>query len=233
MYGVIYKTTCLINNKIYIGQRVIQNHNTLDSYYLGSGKKILRAINKYGRDNFERKIICVIRDKNQALLDKMEEFFIKKFDSTNIKIGYNILSGTSYRFGCGSPMKNPIIAARVTKKLSGRRGAKRSEQGKKNISIGTKKSWAFDFERRKKMSELMKRKMTPEHREHLSKLKKGIKFTEEHKNNIKLHHADFSGSKHPLFGVRYKWITDGLTNKRVSLETEIPEGWWNGKIQKR
>lgn len=40
----IYKTTNLINSKIYIGQ---DSKNNLS--YLGSGKLIKQAINKYGR----------------------------------------------------------------------------------------------------------------------------------------------------------------------------------------
>lgn len=44
--------------------------------------------------------------------------------------GCNILWGTANNFGSGSPMKDPMIAAKVTKQLRGRRGAKRSEEGK-------------------------------------------------------------------------------------------------------
>lgn len=43
MYGYIYKTTNLINGKIYIGQHKSEEY---DSSYYGSGKKILRALKK-------------------------------------------------------------------------------------------------------------------------------------------------------------------------------------------
>lgn len=54
MYYTIYKTTNLINNKYYIGK-----HQTNDPHdkYLGSGKLILAAIQKYGRDNFVKTIL--------------------------------------------------------------------------------------------------------------------------------------------------------------------------------
>lgn len=50
MYGYIYKTTNLINGKIYIGQMHITIF--LGNKYLGSGKILKQAINKDGYNNF-------------------------------------------------------------------------------------------------------------------------------------------------------------------------------------
>lgn len=47
---VIYKTTNLINGKIYIGQDSKDRPN-----YYGSGKLIHRAIKKYGKENFKKR----------------------------------------------------------------------------------------------------------------------------------------------------------------------------------
>ncbi len=54
MYYTIYKITNTINDKYYIGK-----HKTQDPYddYLGSGKLIRAAINKYGRDKFTKTIL--------------------------------------------------------------------------------------------------------------------------------------------------------------------------------
>ena len=66
-------------------------------------------------------------------------------------------------------------------------------------------------------------------REHLSRVKKGKKFSEEHKRNIALNHADFSGSKHPLFGSKFIWINDGQKRMRFNgKENEIPNGFIKG-----
>jgi len=47
---IIYKTTNLINNKIYVGK-----HNTsANDGYLGSGKLIKQAVKKYGKENIKR-----------------------------------------------------------------------------------------------------------------------------------------------------------------------------------
>ena len=68
---IIYKTTCLINNKIYIGQHRVKNLENLDDWYLGSGKIILQALQKYGKINFNREILLKTNDQNKAnIFDK-------------------------------------------------------------------------------------------------------------------------------------------------------------------
>jgi hypothetical protein len=46
MYYILYKTTNNVNGMIYIGQHTT---NRLDDGYLGSGKRLRRAIKHYGR----------------------------------------------------------------------------------------------------------------------------------------------------------------------------------------
>lgn len=83
----IYLTTNLNNGKIYIGQS-----NGKDRNYLGSGKLIKEAIKKFGRRNFNKKIIV---DNIPSLeeANKLEKFYIKKYNSTNPDVGYNIENG--------------------------------------------------------------------------------------------------------------------------------------------
>jgi group I intron endonuclease len=83
---VIYKTTNVVNGKVYIGQTV-----TNDESYLGSGVLLRYAISTYGRCNFKREILCECSSHEE--MDKMEKYWISHFDSRNPDIGYNISSG--------------------------------------------------------------------------------------------------------------------------------------------
>lgn len=85
----IYKTTNLVTGKIYIGKRVYRKKD--DNWYLGSGIYLKRAIVKYGRYNFKKEIIEWCKSLNNLSL--RERFWIKFYNSTNIKIGYNLSFG--------------------------------------------------------------------------------------------------------------------------------------------
>ena len=82
----IYKTTNVLNGKIYIGQSTKD-----DDSYLGSGEIIKKAINKYGKESFIKEILLECKTKKE--LDEKEIFYIEKYNSTDKKIGYNISHG--------------------------------------------------------------------------------------------------------------------------------------------
>jgi hypothetical protein len=81
---VIYEITNNINGKIYIGKDVF-NKKT----YYGSGVLIKRAIKKYGKDNFSKKIIDTANSYEE--LSKKEVYWINKYRETNDL--YNITKG--------------------------------------------------------------------------------------------------------------------------------------------
>jgi group I intron endonuclease len=83
---VIYKTTNMINGKIYIGQTAKNNPN-----YLGSGLILLKAIKKYKIENFSKEILEVC--ETQTSLNEREIYWIKFYNSTDRYIGYNISNG--------------------------------------------------------------------------------------------------------------------------------------------
>lgn len=89
MFGYIYKTTNLVNNKIYIGQHKAKKFEGL--HYIGSGKLILEAIEKYGKQNFKIDLLCEC--ENQQELDEKEIYYISEYKSNDRNIGYNILAG--------------------------------------------------------------------------------------------------------------------------------------------
>ena len=52
MYYFVYKTTNKLNGKYYIGQHCTEY---IDDGYIGYGKVFIKALKKYGKDNFYRK----------------------------------------------------------------------------------------------------------------------------------------------------------------------------------
>jgi hypothetical protein len=88
-YHYVYKTTNIINNKIYIGRRVSSVSPEIDPY-LGSGKQLLLAIKKYGRENFKKEIIKICDSKEHSAeieASLVTEEFIKRPDTYNMHKG--------------------------------------------------------------------------------------------------------------------------------------------------
>jgi len=75
MYYFVYKTTNLINGKIYIG---IHRTENLNDNYLGSGKFLKQAIKKYGRKNFKREILY-LGDSYEDISNKERELVTEEF----------------------------------------------------------------------------------------------------------------------------------------------------------
>jgi hypothetical protein len=72
----IYKTTNLINNKIYVGQHSVIEKNDV---YLGSGFLLKKAIKKYGKENFKKEILEYCDSKIE--MSKKEIFWIEELKS--------------------------------------------------------------------------------------------------------------------------------------------------------
>ena len=86
-YNFIYKTTNLINNKEYIG---IHSTNNLDDGYLGSGKLLIQAVEKYGPEKFKREILEFFDTRELALEKEHElvnEAYISRPDTYNLEVG--------------------------------------------------------------------------------------------------------------------------------------------------
>lgn len=110
-YGVIYKITNIVNNKIYIGQT--KQLNGFNDRYKGNGtdiervynhylhsiqyndyynKHLYNSIKKYGFDNFEvNKTFDVAYSKEE--LNEKEQYWIKHYKSFDNNYGYNYTMG--------------------------------------------------------------------------------------------------------------------------------------------
>jgi hypothetical protein len=133
----IYKITNLINKKFYIGK-----DTSSDSNYFGSGLLIKRAIEKYGLENFQKEIID--ETDNYEELSLKEKYWINHFNSTNLKIGYNISKGGDG----GDTLSNHPNLDIIKEKIS-----------KNNPKTGKTYEEAFGEEKAKKYKEKLKEKL--------------------------------------------------------------------------
>ena len=86
MYGYIYKTTNLVNGKIYIGKK----KGEFTTSYKGSGKYLKNALNKYGVENFSVEVIEYCETLH--IQNEREKYWIKYYRDLDVDM-YNIASG--------------------------------------------------------------------------------------------------------------------------------------------
>jgi hypothetical protein len=139
MFYTVYKTTNKLNGRYYIGKHKTKN---LEDGYMGSGKLLRLAIEKYGIENFEKEILFVF-DNEDEMNSKEYELVVLAEET------YNLCPGGNGGFGY-------INGSDITKF----KGKKHSEETKKIISEKRKgvRSFVASEEYRAKMSEIMKKK---------------------------------------------------------------------------
>lgn len=84
----VYKTTCLVNKKFYIG--VHKSKDIQNDPYLGSGLLVSKSIAKYGKNNFQREILGEFETKEEAFsIEKaiVTEELLKNQKCLNLSIG--------------------------------------------------------------------------------------------------------------------------------------------------
>ena len=154
----IYLTTNKINGKQYIGQ----HKGKPDDGYLGSGTSIMRAIAKYGKENFSKEIICFCETREEA--DQKEKEIIAEYNAVESKQFYNNQEGGKSADGwraCHRWMKEHPEEAKELYRKSGERlkqwGKDHPEEFREKVVKpfleGSKKYWEAHPEQR---AELMK-----------------------------------------------------------------------------
>ena len=89
-YYYVYRIVNVVNNKEYIGFHCTNN---LDDGYMGSGNRIIMAIEKYGIENFRKEIIQIFDNQKDAEALERElvnEEYVKRPDTYNISLGGNV-----------------------------------------------------------------------------------------------------------------------------------------------
>lgn len=214
----VYKTTNKINNKIYVGVHSIHNRNEIKNFvengsifkdgYLGSGDAIVRAVKKYGPENFKQELLQIFETRKLA-----EDFessivtkdFVLNDNTYNIAVGgkitfnnkqfsqsrnfkiHDLSTGVTY-----IDMRDAMVALNISTKSQLRR---RVWEGVLKFDDEILQKETFEYfesllskeEKSKLLADLARERFTgvPQTEEH--KMKRGIAVSEWIKNNPELH----------------------------------------------
>lgn len=202
LIGNIYKLTSP-SGKCYIGQTIHLNRRLRDYSRLNCDKqwKLLRALEKYGFENFKLEILFQYNSDNRSrlniILDAMEKFCIKKYDS--VYSGYNIrFGGTGGK--CTEETLEKMRFAQSNRSEETRRKMSEWQKGKRLPEIAYEKSRATNTGRPMPqhvkdatMKSNIGRVVTDEHKNILREFHTGKKLSDETK--LKLSIAN-TGRKH-------------------------------------
>lgn len=211
----VYKTTNLVNGKYYFG--VHKTENPYDEY-LGSGKYLKRAVAKYGKEKFRKEVLFIYLDPESAF--SKEDELIQCYRGLDPHC-MNLRKGGSGGFDWIN--KNGFSS------LGGKRGKQTQSQMFKTNAIYREKR--------------------------IESAKQNLKLAHGHPNNV-VHSKEarilgqvagtkkWTGQKHSpascekmrkaqtgdgnsQFGTR--WITNGISNKKVPKSTHVTDGWKPGR----
>ena len=154
MIGYIYKTTNLINNKIYIGKHISEK---VSKTYKGSGKILKQAFKKYGKENFLCEVIAIASTEDE--LNTLEAYWIEQYNSRDPKIGYNIVAGG---LGTSGYRHTEETKQKMSKAKTGR---KLTEEWKRHVSEAQRGKFVSEETREKLRQANLGRKHTDETKE--------------------------------------------------------------------
>jgi hypothetical protein len=220
MFFTVYKITNQIDGKIYIGSHKTKD---LNDNYMGSGKYLKRAIEKYGIENFTKDILFVY-DKPEPMFAKEAELVNRDFltleNTYNLKIG-----GTGGFDYLNNWKNNPTHSSEHMSMMIKSRNRKMSEDEqydrkiKNKISEGLKLKFMTDREYKKNVED------------RLSKIWIGRKHSQKTKEQMRVSAlGKQDGEKNSQYGSM--WITNEIENIKIKKTDNIPKGWRKGRVMK-
>lgn len=164
-----YLTTNIINKKQYIGMHI----GELTDEYLGSGVLILKAIKKYGKNNFIKEVLEICDTVEIAYNN--EEKYIKQYN-TVAPNGYNLSPAGGMQIPQGWSNESRKKQSIKLKGNTNKKGKKTSDITKEKLSKSCKD---------KKRSEITKQRMRkPRTDKNKENIRKGIiNWWQNKKNN--------------------------------------------------
>lgn len=208
-YHYIYKTTCNVTNKYYIG---MHSTDDLDDTYMGSGKRLWFSINYHGKENHTKKILEFC-DNRKVLKEREEEIVNEQLLTEDLCM--NLMVGGQGGFvSLSACTKGGYARAKSTNRIM---WVENREKYVESYSKYNRDRWKNDPIYRDKMLKVINwkgRKHSDETKEKMSEMRKG--------NGI--------GNTNSQYGTC--WITKDGENKKIKKEdlvTYINDGWVKGR----
>ena len=200
----IYKTTCNVTKRYYIGMHSTTN---LEDGYLGSGKRLRYSIRKYGKENHTKEILEFLSNREELIIKEIEIVNKTLLDDDlcmNLKPGGQggLISEEHHKKMCEGSSRW------ITEKW------KNQEFRNKMISILYETSKKTFSEGKNKVPNWSGRHHSEETKKILSELKKNTGL----------------GEKNSQFGTC--WITKDFENKKIKrehLDVYLIDGWITGR----
>lgn len=196
-FNYFYRIENLINGKFYFG---VHQTDILEDGYMGSGKRMKYAIQKYGIQNFKKEILEFF-DKYQEALDYEAE--VVNEDLVLDPNCYNLKKGGRGGFG---------------------NNGKGEEWYKNHIQNMLKKQWSNP-----EFIEKHKKRCGYNFNINGNKSSRfiGKKHSQESKEKMRSHKGKQQGEKNSQFGTC--WITNEKQNLKIHQGDLIPDGWRLGR----
>lgn len=215
MFYTVYKITNKVNGKIYIG---VHKTSDLSDGYMGSGKLIKAAIEKYGIENFDREYLKVFNNPEDMFNMESElvnEEFIARDDTYNLKVGG--------QGGWDFINKNQLGALTTTQRATGAINA--------NMSI--KERCKVDIEYANYILHIKNTALINARIELKELYPNGTFNGKSHSDETKAKMSEKAklrtGDKNSSFGSMWIMNSETKESKKIKKTDEIPTGWIKGR----
>jgi hypothetical protein len=210
-YHFIYKTTCILTNKFYIGMHSTDN---LNDGYIGSGKILWYSIKKYGKDNHRCEIIEFSPDRQMLAI--REEVTVNK-EMINNPMCMNIVRG-----GDNALLDHPDA----------------TEWRRRGAIAANKINWAnpeFRERKIKEISDRLKERHTKGLVRHRRDTFTGRYHTEESKQKTRdtfKRNGYQMGKNNSCYGTCWIYNSEERCNKKIKkeeIDAHLKIGWMKGR----
>jgi group I intron endonuclease len=208
MFHYIYRTTCVVTNRFYLGVHSTKN---LNDGYFGSGLILKRSINKYGAQNHKIEFLEYFACREDALARERE---LVTMNLISEKLCMNIRPGGSGGFGEEN-------AKRTHQQL-----ANQASQASQRRLYDNDPEWSQ--RRASRISESLKKAYEDGSRQVCDHLRTA--FTgKQHSDEAKKKMSEKAKLRKTNSQTGTIWITNDLENCKIPGNETLPVGWRRGR----